>query len=247
MKKQSIWIFGSICTVMLVAFNNCSGGFQAADVALDLEETLDSASLGTRRSLEASSSSSSSAGQSGAQSGNSAAAVYPYKIYIGKSIAGPWVESGDVCRGETTYFRAVGFSMDKKIKGCMNLNGKPECLDLSKHREFTSSERINGDIVTVASATETASWPLDKFTMFVSELVDDRTVILRTVGTVEAKNCAGSGSSGGSTGSAPAGLKWTWVQRTACIGPTPAPAVENQTCSPAGLSASNGCGVMVCK
>lgn len=223
MRKQSLWIMGSISAVLVLSFNNCSKGFQSSDVLSEVSETVDSA-MGMSRALsQAGFESSSSYSGSGSNQAavDAANAAYPYKIYIAKSLIGPWVENGPICRGETTYFRTVGFSVQKKIKGCMSLSSKSDCLDLSKHREFTSNEKVNGDIVTVLTASDTSALPLARFTFFMSELVDDRTVTLRTVGTAEAQNCAGGsgsiggGSSNGSSGSSSASAgKCSWTALT---------------------------------
>lgn len=208
--KLSIFLSSAI---VLFTFNNC-----AKDSAGSVEE---SASL--EGSLNQYGSGSNTRYASGANANlNPTSRI---AVYVSNSLNGPWIENGRTCAGQQTYYKLSGADVSKPIKGCMDLSSNKGCHDLTQHRAYLSSEKVNGDIITSLSAADTTVWPKAEYSFFSSDSPDNNTIVLRKVGFTNIQNCSGVSPSP----SAPS-CRWTILNlRPVFGGPTAFP--PNTVCT----------------
>lgn len=169
--------------IMMLSFNNCS------------QQKLSSASVSDDAAININTFSSELAALQAVDASiyASGAADTEIKLYTSASSNGPWVENGQLCRGQAAYFKTVGIKQGSAVKGCASPSADKGCLDLNKHREFLASEWVSGNIVTQLTAQQTASYPLTDYSFFVS-LLGDKTIILQKTGTAKLVQCNTSGN-----------------------------------------------------
>lgn len=114
-----------------------------------------------------------------------------FKLYVAKSLNGPWVENGSFCQGQVSYFKMTGAKAGMAVKGCTNPSPGTGCLDLTKHRVFTPSEMSSGNIITTITANESMSYPLTQYSFFLSVL-GDKKILLEKVGVALMTTCSES-------------------------------------------------------
>ena len=212
MKKTYTYsvLMGILGATLLVAFNNCSNSFQSEQLSSG------SSSSSTLSSLNASELSleqgnlAQEPGQPNARSVlfPSSAAGSAVRVHVAKSLNGPWVENGKICRNQVSYVRTSGVNLSVKTKGCASKANDSACLNASNHRDFTTSEVSSGNIITVVSVNDSNSWPLGDYAFYLSQHG-----LVKAVGSTRLENCSsGSTSPTGGAGVNPgngASCAWT--------------------------------------
>lgn len=202
--KKSILVSGltTAALIMMLSFNNCS------------QQKLSSDSISDDATINLSSFSSEQAALQAVDASiyASGAADTEIKLFTGASANGPWVENGQVCRGQVAYFKTVGIKQGSAVKGCASTSADKGCFDLNKHRNFLTSEWVNGSIVTQLTAQQTSTYPVTEYSFYVS-LIGEKSIILQKTGTSKLVEC---GNSGG--GTKPLSCTWDLQNPTAVIG-----------------------------
>lgn len=150
------------------------------------------------------------------------------RVLVSSSLNGPWVENGRTCVGQQTFYKIVGADLSRALKGCMDLSSNKGCHDLTKHRSFTTSEIVNGEIITSLTAVETASFPKAQYSFFTSDSPDVNTIVLRKVGSTEFQVCSGSGGTAPPSGPV---CNWVVTNPKFVIGPSPVAYPPDTVCS----------------
>ncbi len=163
--------------IVTLTFNNCAKQAASEDLAVN---SIQASSL-TSSSVSVLSSTLSCVDNSPSE----------FKLYVAKSLNGPWVENGSFCRGQVSYFKLTGVKAGMAVKGCTNPSPGTGCLDLTKHRVFTAAETSSGNIITTITASESMSYPLTQYSFFLSVL-GDKKILLEKVGVAAMTTCAGS-------------------------------------------------------
>ena len=140
-----------------------------------------------------------------------------FKVYVAKSLNGPWVENGSACKGEVSYFKTTGVKASAAVKGCTNPSPGTGCLDLTKHRVFTAAETASGNIITTLSAAESSAYPLGEYSFFLSILGDKR-ILLEKVGVAKIINCVSTAPSAPPPTPAPVTCRWDIINPQPVVG-----------------------------
>lgn len=183
---------GVLGATLLVAFNNCSNSFQSDQLSGG------SSGSSTLSSLDASELSMEQAnlaqepGQPNARSVlfPSSAAGSAVRVHVAKSLNGPWVENGKICRNQVSYVRTSGVNLSVKTKGCASKANDSSCLNANNHRDFIASEVSSGNIITVVSVADSNSWPLGDYAFYLSQ-----NGLVKAVGSTRLENCSSGSTS----------------------------------------------------
>lgn len=202
MNKKILVSIVAASLLMMLSFNNCS------------QQKLSSDSISDDATINLSSFSSEQAALQAVDASiyASGAADTEIKLFTSASLNGPWVENGQVCRGQAAYFKTVGIKQGSAVKGCASPSSDKGCLDLNKHRDFLTSEWVSGNIVTYVSAQQSATYPVTDYSFYVS-LIGEKSIILQKTGTSKLVEC---GNAGG--GTKPLVCSWNLQNPTAVIG-----------------------------
>lgn len=194
MKKTSLYsvLMVILGATLLVAFNNCSNSFQSEQLS---SGGLSSNTLSSLNASELSIEEGNLANEPGQPNARtvlfpSSAAGSSIKVHVAKSLNGPWVENGKICRNQASYIRTSGINLSVKTKGCASKANDTACLNASNHRDFTASEVSTGNIVTVVSVNDSNSWPLGDYVFYLNQHG-----LIKAVGSTRLENCSSGSAS----------------------------------------------------
>lgn len=165
-KNEFVMWSSAVSVASLLFFNNCS-------------QKLSSAALASNEVVNF---------EAAAHVESTLAAASDYKVFTAQDLSGPWTENGNLCRGQIGFVKTTGPLAGLAVKGCASPSAGTGCLDLTKHRVFTSDETASGNIITKLAAADSNNYPVGEYSFFLSFWTEKR-IALEKVGVARIINC----------------------------------------------------------